>query len=115
METEGEERRGGSEREEPLCETSLLAGLAQGGARLGPRFGASDVKDNAWTGGILKSSHPYKCWMFGVFLYLYWSFFNFVSIRELFGMAGKPRSRPLGVESGPGWRGSEGVRGAPEP
>ena len=51
----------------------------------------------------------------GVFLYFYWSFFDFVSIRELFGMAGRPRSRPLGVDSGPGEGGSEGVRGAPEP
>ncbi len=30
-------------------------------------------------------------------------------------MAGGPRYRPLGVDSGPGERGSEGVRGAPEP
>ncbi len=33
----------------------------------------------------------------------------------LFGMAGRPRSRPLGVDSGPGQGGSEGVPGAPEP
>ncbi len=50
-----------------------------------------------------------------MFLYLYWSFFDFVSIRELFGMAGGPRSRPSGVDSGPGEGGSEGVRGAPAP
>ena len=48
----------------------------------------------------------------GVFSYFYWSFFDFVSIRELFGMAGRPRSRPLGVDSGPGEGGLEGVRGA---
>ncbi len=29
------------------------------------------------------------------FLYFYWSVFSFVSIRELFGMAGRPRSRTL--------------------
>ncbi len=41
----------------------------------------------------------------------YWSFVDFVSIRELFGMAGGPRSRPLGVDSGPGGGGSEEVGG----
>ncbi len=50
-----------------------------------------------------------------VFLYLRWWLFYFVSIPELFGMAGGPRSRRLGVDSGPGRGGSEGVRGAPEP
>ncbi len=48
----------------------------------------------------------------GVFLYLYWTFFDFVSIRELFGMSGGPRSRPWGVDCGPGEGCSEGVRGA---
>ncbi len=37
--------------------------------------------------------------VWGVFLYLYWSFFDFVSIRELFGMA-RGDVVPLGVDSG---------------
>ncbi len=36
-------------------------------------------------------------------------------IRELFGMAGPPRARPLGVDPGPGAGGSEGARGLPNP
>jgi hypothetical protein len=42
-------------------------------------------------------------------------FFDFASIRELIGMAGRPRSRPLGVDPGPGGGGSEGIRGPPNP
>ncbi len=50
----------------------------------------------------------------GVFLYLYWSLFDFVSIRELFGMAQRfigssefwildPGPSPEPPKSGPGW------------
>ncbi len=46
----------------------------------------------------------------GVISYLYDYFFDFVSIREVFGMTGN-RFRPLG----PGEGGSEGVWGAPKP
>ena len=40
---------------------------------------------------------------------------NFVLIRDFFGMAGGPRSRPLGADSGPGEGDPEGVRGGPKP
>ncbi len=54
----------------------------------------------------------YSCWTSGgVFVFL--SFFDFVSVLALFGMAGRACSRPRGVDSGPGDAGSEGVRGAP--
>ncbi len=46
----------------------------------------------------------------GVFSCFYLWFLTFVSI-ALFGIAGRPRSRPLGVDSGPG----EGGPGGPEP
>ncbi len=49
-----------------------------------------------------------------LWVYFYGSFLDVVSIRELFGMAGRPRSRPLGVDSGPREAGPEGVRGAPK-
>ncbi len=51
----------------------------------------------------------------GVFSYFDWSFFDFASSRGLLRMAGRPCSPLLGVDSGPGEGGSEGVRGAPEP
>ncbi len=38
-----------------------------------------------------------------------------MSIRELFGMAGGPRSRPWGSIPGLGMDGSEGVQGTPKP
>ncbi len=44
----GEEMRGEIEREGPLCETSLLVWSAQGAARLGTRFAANDLRNNAW-------------------------------------------------------------------
>jgi hypothetical protein len=47
-------------------------------------------------------------------VYLYWSFFDVVSIRELFGMAGRPPSRFVGVDSGSGEGGFKGGSGGPQ-
>ncbi len=46
---------------------------------------------------------------------LYWLYVDVVSIRVLFGMAGRPLSRPLGVDSGPGEDGPEEAWGPPNP
>ncbi len=40
---------------------------------------------------------------------------RFVSIRDCFGLVGRPFPSALGVDSGPGEGGSEGIRGAPKP
>ncbi len=45
----------------------------------------------------------------------YWYFFDALSIWRLFGIVGRTRSLPLGVDSWPGEGDSEGVWGGPEP
>ncbi len=62
-------------------------------------------------GGSLQSSLHLAC---RPRFMLFGRFFDLVSIRKLSGMAGRHRSRPLGVDSGPGEGGSEGVWWAPE-
>jgi hypothetical protein len=64
-------------------------------------------------GGTPACRHVYVLDVSGCFLYSYWSFFDFVLTRGFFGMAGRPRSRPLGVDSGPGEGVPVVVRGAP--
>ncbi len=58
--------------------------------------------------------HAQRAGLLEAFLFFSSSFFDFLPIRELFGMAARPRSRPLGVDQGPGRGCPEGVPGAPK-
>ncbi len=88
------------------------------GARIHPAKYSGPATPNTepfWAGTGLRTRFPARIWLragrLGLFLYLYWLFFDFVSIRELFGMAERPRSRPMGVDSGPGEGGFGGGPG----
>jgi hypothetical protein len=65
-------------------------------------------------GGGVRAWISYVLDVWGCFLYLYWSFLDFVPIWDWFGMAGRPRSRPWGFDSGPGEGGFGGGPGGPQ-